>query len=191
MNKAQKIFQNKVDIVIRSKMGLAEDADAGDELWETLQALLQKSRTDWTIFWRQLTYVMRDHPDLFEDEDFEAMMSVLEGEGNSGSFYEELTPELRREWIAWIKDWRDVLKASRPENSVYEAMRATNPKYVLREWMLVDAYSTAGADDYSILNELYDLIQRPYDEGSDKEAELYYRRAPDSASARGGTAFMS
>jgi uncharacterized protein YdiU (UPF0061 family) len=130
-----------------------------------------------------------------ESEDYDGMMQILEGSPDSprSPFYEPLSAEVRREWIAWLKDWRQVIKASRPSSgmSVFEVMKEANPKYVLREWMLVDAYSTADDGDNTILNELYDLIQRPYEEGSQEEADAYYRRAPESAVARGGTAFMS
>lgn len=192
MAKAQKVFEDKLDQTFRTKLGLAEDADAGDDLWETLKKLFPQSRVDWTLFWRQLTYVMKDFPDL-ESTEYEEMMQRLEGESKSNPFYEPLTPELRREWIAWLRDWRDVVKATRPAsgNAVFESMRRCNPKYVLREWMLVDAYSTAADGDDTILKELYELIQRPYDEGSSEEAQAYYRRAPESVLARGGTAFMS
>ena len=194
MTRAQDIFSGKLDETFRSKLGLPKDADAGDDLWEVLKKLLQTSRVDWTLFWRRLTYVMRDSPDL-ESADYEEMMQALEGTPDSPSspFYEPLSPEKRREWIAWIKDWREVIALSRPPSGevVYESMRKVNPKYVLREWMLVDAYTTADNEDYTILNELYDLIQRPYDEGSAEEVRAYYRRAPESAIARGGTAFMS
>ena len=190
----QDIFSGKLDETFRSKLGLPNDADAGDDLWDVLKKLLQTSRVDWTLFWRQLTYVIRDFPDL-ESADYEEMMQALEGtlDSPSSPFYEPLSPEKRREWIAWIKDWREVVALSRPPSGevVYESMRKVNPKYVLREWMLVDAYTTADNEDYTILNELYDLIQRPYDEGSAEEVRAYYRRAPESAIARGGTAFMS
>lgn len=194
MTRAQQIFENEIDSVFRLKLGLPKDACAGDELWNKIKDLFVKSRTDWTLFWRQLTYVMKEFPDL-GSEDYEGMMKVLEESEDSPScpFYERLSPELRREWIAWLKDWRDVVKASRPSSdiTVFELMKQANPKYVLREWMLVDAYSAADDGDNSILNELYELIQRPYEEGSKEEVAAYYRRTPDNAMARGGTAFMS
>jgi len=194
MTRAQEIFENEIDTVFRLKLGLHRDADAGDELWNKLKDLFTKSRTDWTLFWRQLTYIMKDFPDL-ESKDFDGMMKVLEDSKDSPScpFYEPLSPELRREWIAWLKDWREVVKANRPSSdiTVFEMMKQVNPKYVLREWMLVDAYSTADGGDNTILNELYELIQRPYEEGSQEEVAAYYRRAPESAIARGGMAFMS
>jgi len=194
MTQAQSVFEDEINSVFRLKLGLPRDADAGDELWNKLKDLFPKSRTDWTLFWRQLTYTMKEYSDL-ESEDYDGMMQILEGNPDSTSapFYEPLSAEVRREWIAWLKDWREVVKASRPSSgmAVFEIMKEANPKYVLREWMLVDAYSTADDGDTTILNELYDLIQRPYEEGSQEEVAAYYRRAPDSAMARGGTAFMS
>ena len=45
-------------------------------------------------------------------------------------------------------------------------MRAVSPKYVPREWMLVDAYKHAEKGDYSLLKELEVLFRTPYDEQS-------------------------
>ncbi len=77
-----------------------------------------------------------------------------------------------------------------------ERMRLSNPKYTLREWMLVDAYTKADggkfiAADYSLVHELYNLAKDPYGEGSAESHEKYYRRAPDESLRAGGTAFMS
>lgn len=194
MTKAQVIFNQKTEAVINLKLGLPDDADTGEELWEALQTLLKTSRADWTLFWRQLTYVIRDMGDL-ESSDYESMMKKLEGEKGSdvSPFYEPLTAGNRRDWIEWMKDWRVILKTmNRPSEEVWKQMRINNPKYVLREWMLVEAYSTATADgDMSNVKELFDLIKSPYEEGTSQQTESYYRRAPDSSITKGGTAFMS
>lgn len=195
LEKAQHVFNDALDAAVRSKLGLPADADAAEDLWEKLKELMGNARVDWTIFWRQLTYVMRDYPDL-ESEDYEEMMTLLEKssslDSESGAFYESLSPEARRQWIVWIKDWREIVKAASVDSTkVFETMRTSNPKYVLREWMLVDAYSTAADEDYEILKELYELVKHPYDEGTSDQAKNYYKRAPASASERGGTAFMS
>lgn len=189
MTKAQVVFNQKTEAVINLKLGLPQDADTGEELWEVLQTLLKTSRADWTLFWRQLTYVIRDMDDL------ESMMKKLEGEKGSDAspFYEPLTADKRRDWIEWIHNWKEILKATnRPSEEIWEQMRTNNPKYVLREWMLVEAYSTATADgDMTNVRELFDLIKSPYDEGTSQQTELYYRRASDSSITKGGTAFMS
>ena len=61
-------------------------------------------------------------------------------------------------------------------------MRAENPKYILREWMLVEAYTAAKErGDFTLTHELFDLTAAPYAEGSDAMAAKYYRRAPSTS----------
>eukprot|EP00537_Pseudo-nitzschia_pungens_P001719 CAMPEP_0172368000 /NCGR_PEP_ID=MMETSP1060-20121228/24858_1 /TAXON_ID=37318 /ORGANISM="Pseudo-nitzschia pungens, Strain cf. cingulata" /LENGTH=646 /DNA_ID=CAMNT_0013092453 /DNA_START=277 /DNA_END=2217 /DNA_ORIENTATION=+ len=194
MTKAQVIFNQKVEGVFNLKMGLPEDADAGEDLWEALQVLMADTRTDWTLFWRQLTYVMKDMDDL-DSTEYESMLNKLEdGDQSSESspFYEPLTSRQRKDWTEWIKNWREILKATkRPSNEVYEQMQKSNPKFVLREWILVEAYSAAATGDFSIVADLHDLCKNPYDEGTPEQIARYYRRQPESSIAKGGTAFMS
>ena len=187
LEKAQGIFQNKLDETFRVKMGLSKENEAGDDLWLGLEPLLRTSRVDWTIFWRQLTHVAKE----FERDstDYEAMLDMLIGEGESSPFYEPLSPEHRRQYLAWIEQWRDILKAE--EDDVAEQMMFANPKYVLREWMLVEAYSAAAEGDEQALRDMYELIQHPYDEGTPQQGSQYYRRAHEDALTTGGTAFMS
>lgn len=52
------------------------------------------------------------------------------------------------------------------------------------------AYEAAKNGDEALVHELYALFLHPYDEQPDMEAK-YYRRAPESALLKGGTAFMS
>ena len=69
-------------------------------------------------------------------------------------------------------------------------MRAANPKYIPREWMLVAAYTAAEAGDDAPVRELHELFRRPYDEQPDFEAR-FYRRADARAAATGGVGFMT
>ena len=196
MENARDIFQDKTEQVFRQKLGFDKEADVGDDVWTSLEPLLRKSRVDWTVFWRQLTYVLRDYPDL-GSSDYEGMMTALEDgddleRSDRSPFYEALTPDLRRQWVSWLKQWRKALEAAGADGKqAFESMRTMNPKFVLREWMLVDAYTDAGIGEESSLLELHDLIQQPYDEGSDDQVKKYYRRAPERALTAGGTAFMS
>jgi uncharacterized protein YdiU (UPF0061 family) len=194
MMKAQVIFNQKTEEIFNLKFGLPADADAGEDLWDSLQGLLANTRTDWTLFWRQLSYIVRDMGD-FDVTDYEIMMKKLEG-GEDGSdaspFYEPLTTQQRKDWIEWIKEWREILKLTkRSSEEVYEQMKKNNPKFVLREWILVEAYTAASNGDMSMVKELNDLCKNPYDEGTPEQTALYYRRAPASSTAKGGTAFMS
>lgn len=97
--------------------------------------------------------------------------------------------------------WRSILKSCDNDSNssihlnshdIAQRMLQLNPKYVLREWMLVEAYQKAtNESDESELLALYNLIQHPYDEGTTFETNKYYCRAPDDALVQGGTAFMS
>jgi len=194
MTKAQVIFNQKTEEIFNLKFGLPADADAGEDLWDSLQGLLANTRTDWTLFWRQLSYIVRDMGD-FDATDYEIMMKKLEGgedASDASPFYETLTTQQRKDWTEWIKEWREILKLTkRSSEEVYEQMKKNNPKFVLREWILVEAYTAASNGDISTVKELHDLCKNPYDEGTPEQTALYYRRAPASSTAKGGTAFMS
>jgi serine/tyrosine/threonine adenylyltransferase len=203
LEKAQEVFQKKVDEIFRIKLGFNHDHDAADDVWEALEPLLRNSRVDYTLFFRELSYIVRDTSNLFDDVESvsaETLLTRLIGNDSirdgSSPFYEELTDEAQTKWKAWLQMWRSVLKSCYGDNlnmnNVAQRILQLNPKYVLREWMLVEAYQKATNDnDESELLTLYNLIQHPYDEGTTYETNKYYRRAPDEALIQGGTAFMS
>ena len=194
LDRAKLVFERKIDEVFRIKLGFQIDQDVGDDVWQNLEPLMRKSRTDWTVFWRRLSYILRD---FASSEDYSAMLSSLDLSSNepyegAAAFYQPLSQELREEWLVWLEEWRTALTASgRSSDEAYKQMAASNPKYVLREWMLVDAYSSAANNEEAELFNLFALLQRPYEEGSEFESKKYFRRAPEEALTTGGTAFMS
>jgi serine/tyrosine/threonine adenylyltransferase len=198
LDPAAKQFQGAVDEVLRAKMGLRHDQEEGDAQWEELEPLLRVSRVDWTVFFRQLSYVAQQITQV-SDEAWtgERLLEALEGGSSNPAdnvrnpFYELLDDDARRQFEDWLSRWKSSLESSGALSTAAEQMLRTNPKFVLREWMLVDAYTDAQRGEEAELFNLYGLIQRPYDEGSEHEATRYYRRAPDEALAAGGTAFMS
>ncbi|CAB9523195.1 UPF0061 protein YdiU [Seminavis robusta] len=197
MTRAKTVFQRTADETFRIKMGFTKEQHTADNLWKELEPLLRGSRVDWTLFWRQLTYLMRDFPDLTSD-DYDGMFSLLEAREkgsnfyNFGPFYEDFSWDLRKMWVDWIRLWREAC-ASTGDGSItfYERMRQVNPKYVLREWALADAYKAAAKGNYAVIKALHELCQHPYDEGNAEQAKKYYRRTPEKAQFSGGTAFMS
>jgi serine/tyrosine/threonine adenylyltransferase len=209
LDQAQPLFQNKLDQTFRIKLGYPADADVGDNVWEHLEPLLLKSRTDWTLFFRQLSEIVRQYPD-FSSTDYEGMLRLLTGEdGGTGLgnpamdpvcvFYEPLTNDRRDEWLVWVEEWRTVLGALMDSNGsdseesgrIHSQMIRANPKYVLREWMMVEAYNKGEENDFDGIHELFKLIQHPYAEGTATQQATFYRRAPDEALTAAGTAFFS
>jgi serine/tyrosine/threonine adenylyltransferase len=228
LDQAQEVFQEKLMEALRSKLGFHPRDESADELWTDIELLLRTNNADWTMFWRQLTYVamkysIHDHESL--STDYEEMFALLNGEDSDkegiSPFYQPLDTESTESFVKWIQQWRETLAESYGKSGSSsilsqkddvqmkseERMRVSNPKYVLREWMLVEAYSMASSssisssifpvaihsqgNDESLVHELFELIKHPYDEGSEDQEIKYYRRAPDATLKAGGTAFMS
>lgn len=228
MEKGQGVFEDKLMEALRSKLGFHPEDESADDIWSELESLLRESRADWTMFWRQLTAVAREFPLSAEGttlstnyaDMFDLLCANDEVKLGSSPFYDKLDEETKTKILEWIKTWREALVESYSEdgpsttlshNDVLippeERMRLANPKYILREWMLVEAYTKASPStiqspmlpfvaksdegDESMIHELFALIQDPYGEGTHEQDEKFYRRAPDEALKAGGTAFMS
>ena len=187
LNNAKAIFDNKTDQVFRTKLGFNKDMELADSLMKTLEPLMRKTRADWTLFWRQLTHVARDFED-YNSINYEAMLDTLVSHGTSSPFYEPLTPQHKEQYLEWIHLWRDMLIG---QVDVAENMRMVNPKYILREWMMVEAYKQAQTGNLETLQDLYEVIQSPYDEGTLVQQEEYYCRANEADLTKAGTAFFS
>lgn len=164
---------------------------AVDALVDELLPLMER-RADWTIFWRQLAAALQLHSphgeDCWGDANDEgkhgltgaSLASVLApamypapmvGKGDGG------VPPIG----AWVERWR-ALHAEHATGTVEERvaqMNSANPKYVPRQWMLVDAYVRAQQGDYALVHALQALFEAPYDEQPHFEAR-FYRRAPSA-----------
>jgi uncharacterized protein YdiU (UPF0061 family) len=100
----------------------------------------------------------------------------------SESFYEE---GISQEWINWLNSY---LQKVTPERDV--KMNTTNPKYILRNWMVQLAIEKAEEKDYSLLNELFQLIKMPYDEQLNYESKWFSKR-PKWAKNKTGCSMLS
>ena len=177
----------KVADVWRKKLGLSESQRAAAAaLFENkLEPLMRESNVDYVLVFRQLAECLVLPGDASEDDLLEPLAPAFYDAPNA--FYEKDT---RSKWCDFIKAWVDLVGEDR--DAAIVQMNSQNPAYVLREWMLVKAYTAAKEeDDFSVVKELFELTKTPYDLGSEEMQEKYYRRAPDQALKAGGTAFMS
>eukprot|EP00933_Yihiella_yeosuensis_P063264 TRINITY_DN66383_c0_g1_i1.p1 TRINITY_DN66383_c0_g1~~TRINITY_DN66383_c0_g1_i1.p1 ORF type:complete len:620 (+),score=128.04 TRINITY_DN66383_c0_g1_i1:73-1860(+) len=167
----------------RRKLGLSVWDGEAEGLWDTLKELMKKSSVDYTIFWRQLAELPGKGLTSGSSED--QLLQPLKQ-----AFYSDLPSCLKEEWIQWLKQWLKKIEADGRPQEAAKLMRQTSPKYVPREWMLVEAYQAASKKDYSLIHSLYKLFSKPFDEQPEFE-ERYYRKAPSTADELPGTAFMS
>jgi uncharacterized protein YdiU (UPF0061 family) len=134
-------------------------AEAADEsLLNQLFQLMHTQRVDYTLFFRNLAHISsqdgsRDAPvrDLFVD---------------------------REGWDAWATQYRDRLRMEQSDDAARAlAMRAVNPKYVLRNHLAETAIQRAREKDFSEVDRLLAVLSRPFDEQPGSEA--YAALPPD------------
>lgn len=179
------VCRNAAAATWRAKLGMSPNSEAGPQLFEDLQALMQKSSVDYTILFRKLADLPAAHganPDSAGPADFQAIIGP--------AFYVQPSGDLQEEWATWLRRWLTALASGGMLDGAKDRMNASNPKYILRECMLVEAYQKAMAGDYSVVHELYQLIRNPYDEQPQFEGK-YFRLAPASALEAPGTAVMT
>eukprot|EP00929_Paragymnodinium_shiwhaense_P061704 TRINITY_DN30843_c0_g1_i1.p1 TRINITY_DN30843_c0_g1~~TRINITY_DN30843_c0_g1_i1.p1 ORF type:complete len:694 (-),score=107.48 TRINITY_DN30843_c0_g1_i1:163-2244(-) len=175
--------------VWRRKLGLQSWNEECTDLFKTLERLLEKSEADWTLFWRQLAVVADE-----QTSSTEAISSFPEALRKA--FYKDVATGLELSWLQWLNRWLALLRAGAADATTAsditpgQLMRQTSPKYVPREWMLVNAYGAAEQGNLLPLLELQELFTHPFDEQPQHE-EFYYRRAPEESEDLGGTGYMS
>lgn len=169
------------------KLGFtARSSEEASRLWKALDSLMRASEVDFTILFRQLARVV-ELPEALMGKDALVLEQV------EAAFYIRPSGHLVPQWVSWLRDWRAALELDGGPAGLAGTparLRAANPKYVLREWMLVRAYQEARKGDYRLVHELYRLSLRPYDEQPEFE-ERYFRRAPEEVRNEGGVAFMT
>lgn len=176
----------------RKKLGWKSfDEKSGDgDNWALLERLMFDSNIDFTIFWRELSNV-GDCVDAGE------ALTVLEpafysSTTSSSNQATSLSSDLIERWTSWLNMYLERLQSDNrnPEERKKE-MRSASPKFVLRNWMSVLAYESAAKGDYSLIEEINDVLSHPYDEQSPEVTAKWYSKAPNWARGMPGVAFMS
>ena len=161
-------FQKHNDLMWARKLGFAELVPGDEELVRDLTTILQSVETDMTIFFRILSSI--SEPDVSHMEH---------------AFYDPASIPIDQ-FNDWLGRWWKRA-GGKPDQ---EGMRLANPKYVLRNWMAQLAIDAAEKDDYSVANELYELLKSPYEEQPEFEGEWFQKR-PEWARHRVGCSMLS
>lgn len=150
------IMGNGFEKVWASKLGLKT---FNEELFNELISLMLETGVDYTIFYRELSSIPNTIDDLIK------------------SFYSEVShyEKLLNRWENWLDKWKSLIE---PSDELSAKMKKVNPKYTLREWILVPAYKKAEKGDYSLIKELEEIMNNPYDEQTKEIEEKYYKKKP-------------
>lgn len=175
LNSYQENYLPKHVRMMSDKLGLKAEAET-DFIVE-LETLLYNSEMDMTLFFRNLSKLDENDPNAF--------WTLLQE-----SSYSEDLESLREKWNIFLAVYAEILIAeNREKTERISQMNSTNPKYVLRNYMAQIAIDAADKGDYSIVNELFNLLLNPYDE--QPESEKWFALRPDWAKTKVGCSMLS
>lgn len=163
-----------------SKLGIFTSSESGPQLIAALETVLTLSETDMTIFFRNLSKVLKS------DTAEQAIEKIQD------SFYTptEITGDILESWQKWFSVYIERLQTEQlSDTERSKKMNLINPKYVLRNYMAQLAIDAADQEDYSLIDELFQLLKKPYDE--QPESEKWFAKRPDWARTKVGCSMLS
>ena len=164
------------------KLGLACVFENDNLLVNELEQLLQLTETDMTIFFRNLSNFKIEQP--LDDN------NVLNGITDAFYIPTEVTANVYLAWVTWFKNYATRLQSEIQTDAERKIkMDLTNPKYVLRNYMAQLAIEATEKQDYSIIEELQLLLQKPYSE--QPQHQKWFAKRPEWARNKIGCAMLS
>jgi uncharacterized protein YdiU (UPF0061 family) len=136
------------------KLGLEEQKEEDSALIEHLLGMMQGLQIDYTLFFRTLSLY---------DGDRTALLKL-------GLYHRPMN------------DWLDAYDKRLENNEMtteerHKQMLQTNPKFVLKNYMLQEAIEAAHRGDFSIVAKLFEIAQDPYSEH--EEYQRWAEATPD------------
>jgi uncharacterized protein YdiU (UPF0061 family) len=165
-----------------SPSGAARVPDA--RLVDDLQDLLAAVETDMTLFYRHLADVPVS---AIGDDNDVVRLAPLEV-----AFYEPAAvgPGHRAALAAWLNRYAArVREDGTPDAERKRRMNLVNPKFVLRNYVAQLAIDRAEQGDGSVVQELLEVLRRPFDEQPGKER--FAEKRPEWARNRPGCSMLS
>ncbi|TDD98587.1 YdiU family protein [Flavobacterium cellulosilyticum] len=174
-------YQSAYLNMMRNKLGLALPKEEEDSVViESLTEILQVVETDMTLFFRNLSTVLKvDSPKIALDK-----IAV--------AFYNEkdLNESDLNKWYIWFEQYSNRINLeTQTDSERAQQMNAINPKYVLRNYMAQLSIDAADKGDYTLINEFFELLKKPYDEQPDYEK--WFAKRPDWARDKVGCSMLS
>jgi uncharacterized protein YdiU (UPF0061 family) len=172
-------FDSGWQAMMAAKLGLQSFVAASDNaLVSDVQQLLQQSETDMTLFYRGLSAIDAGSA-------VEAFLGLL-----ADSSYKPLSPLRQQQAVNWLAAYQARLRAQGWDIAARRlVMDATNPLYVLRNYLAQQAIDSAEQQDFSGILALQEVLRKPYT--PQEGAERFAAKRPDWARQRAGCSMLS
>ncbi|MFZ6847281.1 protein adenylyltransferase SelO [Undibacterium sp. RuRC25W] len=144
-------FTDKWASLMRAKLGFTTSHETDKQLADDFFALLQANHADFTLSFRNLSHLEND----ISTKDIALLDLFIDREALK----------------AWLERYRARLKLESSNAAIRQtAMLATNPKYILRNYLAQNAIEKAQNKDFSEITTLLSVLKNPFDEQPDNEA---------------------
>lgn len=166
--------------MMHDKLGINKMTDETVALIQGMDEQLMLTETDMTIFYRELS-----------SSDFMTLSAESAYDRIASAFYlGSVASDHQAKWMAWLQRYRMLsTKDSNSDKVRSTLMQASNPRYVLRNYMAQLAIDAANKGDYTIIHDLYTMLKQPYT--MQEKYEQWYSRRPDWARHKVGCSMLS
>ncbi|HTL63198.1 MAG TPA: YdiU family protein [Nitrospira sp.] len=152
------VFDREYRRLMRAKLGLAEERAEDEELIRDFLALLQGSRADYTIVFRELG-TFKSEPSATNEQLRDRFLN-------------------RDRFDEWRQRYRERLQSEQSSDGERQStMNRVNPKYILRNYLAQSAIEKAQGKDFSEIDRLLAVLQHPY--ADQPGMESYAASPPD------------
>ena len=154
-------YNGKYQQLMQKKLGLFQKFEGDQQLIDNFLLMMEKNASDFTLTFRALAHVLRN--DISQD-------------GRIRDLFVD-----RNAIDSWLIIYRARLCQEQSDDTQRkQVMFSVNPKYILRNYLAQIAIAKSHDKDFSEINKLLQILQRPYDE--QPEHESYAALPPNWAS---------
>lgn len=180
LNESRTYYLENYERMMAAKLGIDQLTESTKKIIDDLEKLMSSTEVDMTIFYRNLSKLSFNY-------DSNAFLKIV-----NDSIYDEdrISEEIKIRWIEWFHQYKHVVKQENQDlKERRRKMDLINPKYVLRNYMAQMAIDEAEKGDYNLIDELYRLLLKPYDEQI--EYEKWFAKRPEWARRKIGSSMLS
>lgn len=183
-------FQQDWQTMMIKKLGLTSFNPQTDEsLIKDLLTLLQAMETDYTLFFRGLAQI--DLSDRFSDNFSSKTQYPVPGPVKDALYQPERIHETyeKQLWDWLFQYHRRIIQENVSKEVRQKNMNQQNPWFVLRNYLAQMAIDKAREQDYSMIEDLLDVMRTPYDIQPGRE--MFSAKRPEWARNRPGCSMLS